>query len=40
MIMADAFLAVMHRECDPASDADTALWNAAWDTAKRNTFWK
>ena len=32
--MTAAFNIVIGRDANPASDADTALWNAAWDLAK------
>lgn len=34
MVMDPAFTAVMGREADGASEADAALWSAAWDYAK------
>ena len=34
MVMADAFSALAGREMDLESDADTAMWNAAWEIAK------
>ena len=38
MVMAEAFERVMKRAPNPASDADAALWNDAWDIAKANNF--
>lgn len=35
MVMAAAFEKVMKREVDTQSDADLAVWNEAWDRAKR-----
>ncbi|HEX5011113.1 MAG TPA: hypothetical protein VFY71_12005 [Planctomycetota bacterium] len=37
-VMDDAFVAVMGRAPKPASDADAALINAAWDAAKAAGF--
>jgi len=34
--MAAAFRLLVGRESNPASDADSALWNAAWHIAKRD----
>ena len=34
--MSAAFVSVMGREIDAASDADSALWNAAWAFAKEH----
>ncbi len=39
MPMADAFRAVMGRDILPEIEADSALWNRAWDIAKRCKFW-
>lgn len=33
-VMAAAFKQVVGRPSDPSSDADAALWNAAWDLAR------
>lgn len=38
LLMASAFLRVQRRAINLQSDADRALWNAAWDLAKRNEF--
>jgi hypothetical protein len=35
MMMAAAFKEVTGREADVATDADTALWNQAWDLARK-----
>ena len=39
MGMALAFVSVVGREPDSASEADADLWSAAWDMAKANGFW-
>lgn len=38
MAMAEAFETVVKRPVDPQSDADTALWDRAWDTARESGF--
>lgn len=38
ILMEQAFRSIMHRECDPASDSDAQLWNAAWNHAIQRGF--
>lgn len=38
MVMAEAFKNVFGREVDINDDADTDLWNTAWDLAKAKGF--
>jgi hypothetical protein len=35
IVMEEAFKRVFNREPDVSTEADTDIWNTAWDTAKR-----
>jgi hypothetical protein len=37
--MGEAFRAIVGRDSDPASDDDSALWNAAWNLAREHNYY-